>query len=763
MKKTKRTKSGKILAFFLMGAMALSMSGCSQSSDGDNTSEVSDTTEATTAEVVADADWEESDYETLRYVFDRDFGGSAGVCLPVAALSNATRMEIVTSQFNMVTMENETKPETLLGQTPTIGDDGFPVLDFTVPDTILKEIQAYNATCPKEEKKIKVRGHVLVWHSQTPEWFFHEDYDANKPYVDKATMLTRMENYIKQVMEHFDGEDSEFRGMFYAWDVANEVVNDTDGGVRTNSSWFNIFYNNDFVVQAFVYANKYAPADVKLFYNDYNDTVAKKADGICKLIEAIKKNPDARIDGMGMQGHYDMTTSTSEFEEAARKYAALVDEIQITELDVKSSNDYDGSDQEGEYLKQAYLYKSLYDTVVRLKNEENIPFTAIVFWGTDDGNSWLQSSNSVGGSADGNRPQCPLLFDASYQPKPAFWAFVNPSKLPPYVQNLHVVQSDDFEVAEAVEFGEGSTKVSFKPIWNETGLGIKVTVMDTSEDDNDAISVFADLTDSRTDGATVWQTTVARKDAEATNRGYETEIYIDAPELTGFSNVGFDISVTNGDTTISWNDTSNSQTTSSKYYGRMVLKPFASIQKGTVTVDGVADDIWNNAQELPLTVISVEGGQPEASAVGKAVWDENALYVWMEVTDPNPDVTGEEVHLQDSVEVFVDEQNTKANSYGPSHKQYRVNYENEQSFNGPNCTADHITSVVTKTESGYIVEMAIAWTEIEPTDGTLIGFELQINDCKDGSRLGMINWYDTTNTCWSSPSSYGTAKLVDGN
>ncbi len=374
--------------------------------------------------------WDEADEQTLRYAFAKAFGGRAGVCVPMAALSDETRMDIVKGQFNSVTMENEMKPDTLLGNKPDIGEDGFPVLSFTVPDMMLKEIKAYNDTAGKDGRKIMVRGHVLVWHSQTPEWFFHEEYNVDKPYVDQQTMLARMENYIRQVMEHYEGADSEYKGMIYAWDVVNEAVNDTDGGMRTDSSWNRVFYSFDYVEWAFVYANQYAPAHIKLFYNDYNDTNPKKADGICKLIEKIKANPEARIDGMGMQGHYDMNFSDVLFKQSAKKYAAVVDEIQITELDLKASTGFDGTDMEEEYRKQAEVYQSLYDAVKSLK-QEGVPITAIVFWGTDDRHSWLQSANAAGGSADGTRVQCPLLFDKDYEPKPAFWAFVDDSRLEP--------------------------------------------------------------------------------------------------------------------------------------------------------------------------------------------------------------------------------------------------------------------------------------------------------------------------------------------
>lgn len=447
MKKGGRFKN--LFTGLTLAGMVFAIAGCGaggetqhDSAETEQTTETGDTeaAEATEAEDAAQEqktanvqdpqewEWDVQDEETLRYAFAKAFGGRAGVCVPMAALSDTDRMAIVKDQFNSVTMENEMKPDTLLGNKPVIGEDGFPVLSFTVPDMMFKEIKAYNDTAGRDGRKIMVRGHVLVWHSQTPEWFFHEEYNVDKPYVDKQTMLARMENYIKQVMEHYEGEDSEYRGMIYAWDVVNEAVNDTDGGMRTDSSWFRVFYSFDYVEWAFVYANRYAPAHIKLFYNDYNDINPKKADGICKLMEQIKSNPEARIDGMGMQGHYDMNFSDVLFKQSARKYAAVVDEIQITELDLKASTGFDGTDMEEEYQKQADVYKSLYDAVKSLK-QEGVPITAIVFWGTDDRHSWLQSANAAGGSADGTRVQCPLLFDKDYQKKPAFWAFVDESKL----------------------------------------------------------------------------------------------------------------------------------------------------------------------------------------------------------------------------------------------------------------------------------------------------------------------------------------------
>lgn len=736
--------------------------GTAETVETENPAEEQDVAKTPDAEQVQNPQewaWDEEDEQTLRYVFAQKFDGRAGVCVPMMAISDESRMALVKGQFNSVTMENEMKPDSFLGYQPNIGEDGFPVLDFTVPDMMMKEIKAYNDTVGGDGRKIMVRGHVLVWHSQTPEWFFHEEYKESKPYVDKETMLARMEHYIKDVMEHYEGADSEFKGMIYAWDVVNEAVNDSDGGLRTESSWYSVFQSAEFIEAAFVYANQYAPGHIKLFYNDYNDTNPKKANGICKLIEQIKANPDARIDGMGMQGHYDMSFSASEFEESARKYAALVDEIQITELDLKSSMDFDGTSVEEEYQKQAYVYQSLFDAVVNLK-KEGVPITAIVFWGTDDGHSWLQGANFVGGSADGTRMQCPLLFDAQYQAKPAFWAFVDPSKLGAVIRSAQVMQMDDYDAAEAIAFGDEETKAAFVPIWNDKGMGVKVLVEDAKADEGDRVILFARLPEGEAGIGDVITKTIDRSAGTETDKGYEVEFFVETEALEAFSEVRFDVRVHDADKLLSWNDTENNQDNSSEAFGRLILRPFVKIAKGTVKVDGVEEGAWEKAQELVLSVVNMESGQPEASGTAKALWDKDALYVLMKVTDPNLDVSAEEAYIQDSVEVFIDEKNDKAREYKLDDKQYRVNCENAHSFNGEDCKEEYITSQVRLTDDGYVVEMAIAWTELQPKEGDYIGFEVQINDCKHGARLGMINWYDTTNTCWSTPASYGTARLT---
>ena len=374
--------------------------------------------------------------------------GAGGDYIVGAAVAGSEAMDIeamglITKHFNALTLGNELKPEFLLAQsykpdgpTETVVFNGeellVPVLNFDNANRILDMIYKWNNNNPNDT--IKIRGHVLVWHSQTPDWFFREDYKGNGALVDKETMTKRLEWYIASVAEHFTGEDSKYAGMFYAWDVVNEAVSDNTGTYRSdkeNSMWWAVYQSNEFIIQAFRFANKYLPAEVDLYYNDYGDASPKKSKGIAQLLQDVKEAEGTRIDGMGMQGHYEtqVNPSSTEFENAVRLYAKYVDKIQITEWDLKVSSAYIGTEysKQEEYARQAKRYRSFYESIMKLR-EEGINFCGMTFWGTVDKYSWLQDSSTVGGGSDGTLEQLPLLFDSEYQAKPAFWAFADEAR-----------------------------------------------------------------------------------------------------------------------------------------------------------------------------------------------------------------------------------------------------------------------------------------------------------------------------------------------
>ena len=363
---------------------------------------------------------------------------------------------IVTTHFNCVTFGNELKPDSLFGYSVSTcpGTEEaelngetitVPVMDFSRPEKLLNKIAKWNETHP--DQALKVRGHVLLWHAQTPEWFFHEDYDKTKPYVSKEEMDKRLEWYIRSVLTHFVGEESPYKDLFYGWDVVNEAISDAMGSYRTdqekpeeplsedrhgsNSSWWHVYQSEEFIINAFKYANKYAPETLELYYNDYNECQATKRAGIIKLLEAVKAQEGApgegtRITAMGMQGHYGIAgPSYNEVQTSAEAYGEVVGQVQITELDMRASESYDGTAEtrDEEYEKQRKQYNLYYFGLQAAQASGKVKITGITFWGTVDKYSWLQSRSNVGGGNTTNQGQCPLLFDNAYKPKPCFYVF----------------------------------------------------------------------------------------------------------------------------------------------------------------------------------------------------------------------------------------------------------------------------------------------------------------------------------------------------
>lgn len=715
----------------------------------------------------------------------------AGTAIMLSEISDDTLMELVEKHFNAVTFGNELKPDALFNyqidgnsvptktitfegeelQVPVVNDAGDS-LDFSRADAMADKILEWNNA--HLDQKIRIRGHVLVWHSQTQEWFFHENYDITKPYVNKETMNRRLEWFISSVFDHYFGEaaNGKYDGLFYGWDVVNEAVigntyrTDKVSAAESlseirhgnNSSWWHVYESNEFIINAFKYANKYAPKDVELYYNDFGETDNTKCEGIVKLIKDVKSADGTRLDAFGMQAHYNVDGfSAAQFKSVAKKYAAAAGKVQLTELDFKASSTYDGTAaaKESEYTKMAYCHKNLYEAIKALK-AEGTNVSGLTVWGVIEPNSWLHSQSNVGGGANGSA-QCPLLFDGNYKAKPAYWAYVDASKLQPAIQKVTITEAKDGNIAgETYTIDQGEVQAEFIPVWDAEGLTVQVKVKDTTVNDADAVTVYVDPKNSASD-ITPHKVTVARTDAAAIAGGYQATVKVSMKNLKVAQQISLDVVVNNDGTTGSFNDLTGNQESSSKYYAVATMKPgIEKIPYGTISVDADADAAWGNAVNIPLTI----NKGSEASANAKVLWDDDNLYVYATVNDAVLDKTGAQTHEQDSLEVFIDEDNGKTASYGEDDKQYRINYNNEQSFNGKKCLAENVKSATKTIDGGYVVESAFKWTDIKPANGTKIGLELQINDAKGGKRIGTLSWYDETGMGWSGSNVYGTVELT---
>ncbi len=335
-----------------------------------------------------------------------------------------------------ITMGNEFKPQFLMawwGQNPKLegsftATNGLtiktPVMNgFATMDTILD-------VCKKNG--LMLRGHVLVWHSQTEEAFFHEDYDQSKPFASKEEMTARQEWYIKTVLEHVADWEKKNNGgkhIVWAWDVVNEAIEDgTSGSLRKDSNWYKIYGNSEFIVNAFRFANKYAPKDVLLAYNDYNCHEAAKRRGILNLlddiIEARKlKILPARIDVMGMQSHISKDTNPKDIEAAISDFVKKGLDIHITELDVATEAKYDADEL-------ANAYAAFFKTYINnRKTKKKNGITSITIWGLNDEATWLNAPYML--KWHQNTTQFPLLFEmksGKYTPKKAFYSVIETAK-----------------------------------------------------------------------------------------------------------------------------------------------------------------------------------------------------------------------------------------------------------------------------------------------------------------------------------------------
>lgn len=426
-----------------------------ESSEGSETKE-SEASVDSKAEEPSGASEVQEETPILKEAVLKNFGCRVGCAATEGEMNDPKVWEIITTHFNAITIGNELKPDAMVGYsvgrcpgTEEAELNGetiiVPRLDYSRAERMLNKLYNWNQEHPDD--KIMVKGHVLLWHAQTPEWFFHVDYDKNKEYVDKDTMNKRLEWYIRTMLTHFTGPDSKYKDMFYGWDVVNEAIGGQPEIYRTdkenpneslsedrhgsNSSWWHVYQSNEFIINAFIYANKYAPAELELYYNDYGECDGKKITRIKQLLTAIKEREGepgvgTRIDAMGMQAHYDMTEpGFNMFQYAIEQYSSIVGAVNISEWDIKATDSYDGSDEakEEEYQKQYLRYKVLAMVMKNQIKEKGVNVSGITFWGTTDKYSWLQNTSNVGGGSTKKMSQCPLLFDENGEIKPAFYAF----------------------------------------------------------------------------------------------------------------------------------------------------------------------------------------------------------------------------------------------------------------------------------------------------------------------------------------------------
>src|SRR4051794_33141529 len=263
-----------------------------------------------------------------------------GTAIAQGRLNDSAYTTIAAREFNMVTAENEMKPDAT--------EPNQNQFNFSAGDAI------YNWAT---SRGMKVRGHTLAWHGQQPGWMQN---------MSGTSLRQAMIDHINGVMAHY-------KGKLAAWDVVNEAF--AENGTRRSSNLQST--GNDWIEVAFRTARAADPS-VKLCYNDYNieNWTYGKTQGVYNMIRDFKSR-GVPIDCVGLQTHFTGGSSLpSNFQTTLSSFAALGVDVALTEADVTnaSASQYQG-------LTQACA---------------NVPrCVGITTWGIRDSDSWRGSENPL--------------------------------------------------------------------------------------------------------------------------------------------------------------------------------------------------------------------------------------------------------------------------------------------------------------------------------------------------------------------------------
>ena len=321
--------------------------------------------------------------------------------------SYQTHAALLERHFNSITTENEMKFESLQ---KTEG-----VFDYTTADAMVAYARSHD---------MKVRGHALVWHRQTPDWVFK---DGSGGPISQAGLLARLKSHIDHVVGHF-------KGSVYAWDVVNEAIMD-DGKYRTaheaeadqRSPWHGVL-GTSYIAEAFKYAHAADP-DAKLFYNEYRNYIPEKRQAVYEMLKQLLAD-GVPVHGVGLQCHLNIEPSqvqgnhgyyqtVKELEATIELYASLGLDVQVTELDLSlyvPGNKYTPD----QYYTTATFTPELaakqaarYSEFFELFRKHRDVITGVTFWGIADDNTWLSEFTLM-------RQDFPLLFDDRHATKPSY-------------------------------------------------------------------------------------------------------------------------------------------------------------------------------------------------------------------------------------------------------------------------------------------------------------------------------------------------------
>lgn len=662
-----------------------------------------------------------------------------GVAIDSRETSGA-RSELVLRHFDQVTPENFMKPEAWYdanGDFVTANAEADAVMDFAQADDL------------------RVYGHVLVWHGQTPAWFFQDD--TGQPLAadeaGKAVLRERMRAHVFAVAEYLAGKYGPFgsdANPLTAFDVVNEVVSDGSefaDGLR-RSEWYRIL-GEEFIDLAFAYADEAfndvyaadaADRPVTLFINDYNTEQGGKQERYHALVERLLAR-GVPVDGVGHQFHVSLAMPVSALEDAIVAFEDLPVTQAVTELDVTTGTPV----TQAKLVDQGYYYRDAF----RVFREHADSMYSVTVWGLTDGRSWRASSGA------------PLVFDDQYRAKPAYFGAVD-GELPAPLRTANVFAGDvalDEAATSSPEWDrlplhDVEDVADFELRWAGDHLTVFATVDDATTDPTDGVEFLLGdaVVGVGRDGSGDVEAVVEERDG-----GYDLVAHLPLTDAAQGDTRAFDLRVVDGSgATVGWN--------APGVLGTLTLVEALSflevVEAGAApVVDASIDAAWSHANTVRTEKAVV--GETGATADVRTLWAGDTLYVLAEVADPVVDVSGSDPWIQDSIEVYVDPGNAKNGSYRYEDTQIRISAENAVSFG----TGDEafqrarVQSATALVDGGYVVELSVELGDAAALD-TFHGLDFQVNDAAGGQRTAIRNWADPTGAGYQSTARWGVGQFV---
>ncbi len=323
--------------------------------------------------------------------------------------------DLITTQFNELTIENRMKPTNIHPKEDIyswIGTDA--ILDFA------------------EEHGMKVRGHGLVYEKVMPDWFF---VDENGNRASKQLVMERLEKHIKTIV-------GRYKGRIHSYDVVNEIFGHEDWDTRNISAICGVEY----VPLVYKWAHEADPDAILILNDNYHDIPKKRLN----IFNYVKKwiAEGAPIHGIGFQDHLFLDTSLEAVEETLKLFSTIPNfKIYVTELDICAYKFDDRLSVYPDYMVDEILELSAkkYAALFDLYRKYSDHIETIGFWNPCDKRTWLDEWYVCG------RKHYPLPFGYDGEPRKSFWSIIDvDKKLPRWTNDtkIPVIRNNNFVIDE---------------------------------------------------------------------------------------------------------------------------------------------------------------------------------------------------------------------------------------------------------------------------------------------------------------------------